>query len=158
MTQMPQSNRTSETMSQGPPGDAPAPVFRPYVPSAEPGGHSRRPLVFMALSVVVGIVGMVFWSGRPDEAEAKNAKADVSKMTPAQLAEDSSPPAAKELVRRMYHGTDAQRAAASHVVNNVRSPRLRRNLAMAMALETQKRANAMRARTQREMQMSEQGY
>lgn len=156
MTQMHQPNQTSEMMSQDSPGDAP-PTFRAYVPAPEPEPHSRRMLVFVGLSVVVIIAGLVFWSG-PDEVEAKPAKADVSTMTAEQLAENSSPRAAKELIRRMYHGTEAERAPAARVINSPQSPRLRRNLAMAMALQMQNRANAMRVRNEREMRMAEQGY
>jgi len=101
---------------------------------------------------------MVFWSGGPDEADAKPAKADVTTVTAAQLAENSSHTAAKELVRRMYYGTDTERAAATRVINGPQSPRLRRNLAMAMALQAQKRANAMHARNMREMRLAEEGY
>ena len=157
MTEMPQSNEMPETTGPDAQGDPP-PTFAPYVPPAAPAAPSRRPLIFIGLSVVVVIIGLVFWSGEPDEADAKPVKADVSKMTAQQLAEDSSPRAAKELVRRMYHGTNAERATASSVINHPQSQRLRRNLAMAMAYEMRNRANTMRNRAEREMQMAEEGY
>jgi len=156
MTQMPQSNQTSGMTGQDPQDEAP--TFRRYVSSPEPAAHSRRMMIFMGLSIVTIIAGLIFWNGGPDEADAKPAKADVTKMTAEQLAENSSHAAAKELIRRMHHGTDTERDAAVRVVNGPVSPRLRRNLAMAMALQAQKRANAMHARSEREMRLAEQGY
>ena len=157
MTDMPQSDQTSETTGQGSQGEAP-PTFRPYVLPPAPAARSRRSLVCVGLSVVVVIAGLVLCSGEPAPADAENATVHVSKMTARQLADKASLPAAKELVRRMNHGTEAEHAAASAVVNRPQSPRLRRNLVMAMALETQQRAHANRARYEREARMAEEGY
>ena len=54
------------------------------------------------------------------------------------------------LARRMFHGTGAESAAASSAISTYKSPRLARNLAVAMALEQQKRAQNMAVQTQRE--------
>ncbi len=157
MTQTPQSDEIPGTVSQDDQGETPPPAFRPYRPP-EPIRRSRKGLVFIGLSVVVVMGGLVFFSGGPDEAEGHKAPVDVRKMTAEQLAKDSSPGAARELVRRLLHGTQAEHIAASNVMNRPRSQRLSRNLAMAMALEQQKRANDMRLRTQREMRLAEEGY
>lgn len=157
MTQIQEPNETSETVSPEAQGEAPPPVFRPYVHNAAPPKQSRGPLVFVGLSVVVLIGGLAFWSGQPDTAEAESAVVPVSQMTAEQLAEKASPAAARELVRRLLHGTEAEHAGVAAVMNRPRSPRLQRNMAMAMALEQQKRANDMRLRTEREIRMAEQG-
>jgi len=82
----------------------------------------------------------------------------VGKMTAAQLADDASPKAARELVRRMLHGTEAEHVAARAVMNTPSSPRLSRNIAMAMALEQQARADKMRLDVAREVRTAEEGY
>ena len=158
MTETPQPNETPEGTGQNTEGEAPAPTFRPYVPVGDPPMRSRLPLILGCLGVVVLIAGLAIWIGAPEEAEAKPAKVSVRKMTAGQLADNAGFDAARELVRRMLHGTPAEHAAASAVMNPPRSPRLARNLAMAMALEQQKRANAMNLRVQREMQRAEEGY
>ena len=157
MTQMPQSDQTSGAMSQDAQGETPAPAFRPYLPSEQPPERSRLPLVFIGLSVLLVIGGLVFWATRPDTAEAERAVVNYRQMTAEQLAENASVSAARELVRRLSHGTAAERAAASSVTNRPRSARLARNLAMAMALKQQKRAYEMRLRVQRNMRMAEEG-
>jgi len=156
MTQMPQSSQTSEMVGQDPQGEAPAPAFRPYLPSTEPQKRSRLPLVLVGLSVVLTVGGLAFWSSRPDAAES--AVVDVGRMTPEQLAENASMAAAMELLRRLDQGPPAERAACSRAMNGPRSARLTRNLAMARALQQQKRANEMRLRAEREMRMAEEGY
>lgn len=157
MTQTPQSDEISRTVSQDAQRETSPPAFRPYRPP-EPIRRSRKGLILIGLSVVAVIGGMVFFSTGPDEAEGHKAPIDVRKMSAEQLARDSGPGAARELVRRLLHGTQAEHIAASNVMNRPRSQRLSRNLAMAMALEQQKRANDMRLRTQREMRLAEQGY
>lgn len=158
MTEVPESSGTSETMSPDPQSDAPAPAFRPYATRTVPQRRPRTGLVFVGLSVVVVIGGLVFWSGGSNAEEKDATVRDVKKMTAEELAEDSSPRAAKERVRRMFHGTPAEHAAASGVMSRPRSARLSRNMAMAMALEQQQRANRMRMRVERETRLAEQGY
>jgi len=157
MTQMQGPNEMPEPASPDPQGEAPPPVFRPYVHTPEPTKQSRGPLVFFGLSVVVLIGGLAFWSGTPDQAEAESPAVPVGEMTAEQLAEKATPAAARELVRRMLHGTEAEHAGAAAVMNRPRSARLNRNLAMGMALEQQKRANDMRLRAEREIRMAEYG-
>jgi len=162
-TPMPQSSDAPQTPYQAPqaPADQPetaAPVFQAYLPPEAPPGRSRLPLALAVLGGVVLVVGWAFYRGRPDEAEAKPPAIDVASMTAAELAEDAGPAAARELVRRLLEGTPAEHAAAAAVMNTPPSPRLARNLAMAMALAQQKRANEMRVRAARHMRMAEQGY
>lgn len=156
MTQMPQSSQTPDMVSQDAEGETPAPAFRPYLPSEEPPSRSRLPWIFLGLSAILILGGLVFWSGRP--AEAESAVVDVSKMTAEQLVKDASMAAARELIRRLDDGTPAERTAASGAMDGRQSARLTRNLAMARALEQQKRANEMKLRMERDRRMAEQGY
>ena len=158
MTQIPHPSESPQTTGQDRQAQPTAPSFEPYVPSQEPPRRSRLPLVLGAASVVVLVCGLVFWKSQPDAAEADTKVVDVGQMTVDQLAEDAGPLAARELVRRSLYGAPAESAAASSAMNHPRSPRLARNLAVAMALEQQKRANDMRIRNEREMRMVEQGY
>ena len=158
MTQIPQSSESSQAPSQDRQADTASPEFRPYVPDPEPPERSRLPLILAGVSVALLIFGLVFWKKSPDAAEADTKVLDVSQMTAEQLAEDASAAAARELVRRLLHGAPAERAAASSVMKRPRSPRLMRNLAVAMALAQQKRANDMRLSVERETRMMEEGY
>lgn len=158
MTEIPESNETSEMAGQDTQDEKSAPAFQAYLPSEAPQKRSRMPLVFMILAVVLVIGGLLFRNAEPDEAKGKKARANFSKMTAEQLAKNASLSAATELVRRSSHGTPAERAAASSMMNRPRSPRLSRNLAMAMALELKRRADNMRVRTERNMRMAEEGY
>ncbi len=135
-----------------------APVLQAYLPSEAPQERSRMPLVFIILSVVLVIGGLLFWNVEPDEARGKKASPDFGKMTAEQLAGNASMSAATELVRRMFQGTPAERTAASSMMSRPRSARLARNLAMAMALEQKKRADDMRIRMEGNMRMAEEGY
>jgi len=161
MTEMPESSESSETAgqdAQGEESEKSAPAFEPYLPSEAPQERSRKPLVFLILAVILVIGGLLFWNVEPDEAGGKKPRPDFKKMTAEQLAEDASSSAAVELVRRMFHGTPAEHKAASSVMSRPRSPRLSRNLAMAMALEQQKRAGEMGLRMERDTRMAEEGY
>ena len=158
MTEMPESSQTPEMMDQEPQDEAPSPAFEPFLPSVEPPKRSRVPIVFAVLGVLVLVGGLVFHGRGADKAEAKNVAVDYTQMTAEKLGEDSSPGAARELVRRFFSGEPAERAGAASVMHSPHSPRLTRNLAMAMALEQQKRAQAMRVNVERNMRMAEQGY
>ena len=158
MTQTPQSSPAPDTTGRGPEGEAPAPAFKPYLPSEEPEKHSHLPWIIMGLALAVMIGGILFWPSGPDEADADNASLEVGKMTPAQLAKDASMASAVELLRRMHEGTAPEKAACSEAMNRHRSPRLTRNLAMSRALTAQKRANEMRVRMERDTRMAERGY
>ena len=160
MTQVPQPpplpGNAPTSAAQPPAGDAPAPAFVPILPRPAPPQSSRTPLIIFGVCVVALIVGVIISGTRPEAAEAKAAK-PVTEMTADELAEDASMPAARELVRRMCDGTPAEHADASRVMTSPRSPRLARNLAMAMALAQQKRANEMRLRVEREQRMMMEG-
>ena len=158
MTGIPESNETSEMAGRDAQDEQSAPVFRPYVPSEVPQKRSCISLVLMILSVGLIIGGLLFWKTEPDEAKGKKAPPNFSKMTAEQLAENASMSAAVELVRRAFHGTPAERSAASRVMSRPRSSRLSRNLAMAMALEQKKRAEDRRVSVEREMRRVEEGY
>ena len=123
MTQMHESDPRPQAASPyAAPDESPQPVRRPYVHNALPPKGSRGPLIFVALSVLVLIGGMAFWSGSPDHAEAENVAMPVTQMTAEQLAEKASPAAARELVRRLLHGTEAENASAAAVMSRPRSP------------------------------------
>lgn len=158
MTQTPDPSQTCETVSQDAEGEATAPAFEAYLPSEAPQERSRLPWVLLGLSAVLIVGGLVYWSTRPDSAEAENTPIDFRKMTVEQLAENASMEAAVELLRRQREGSRAERAAASKAIDRPRSARLTRNLAMAMALQQQNRANQMHVRMERERQMAERGY
>ena len=104
----------------------------------------------MAVSVALIVVGLVFFTGGPDDADAKPTVPDFSAMTADELAGNASAVAARELARRMTEGSPAERAAAGSALNRRSSPRLIRNFAMAMALQQQKKASDMNLRIQRD--------
>jgi len=158
MTHVPPSSETPQMMGQDPSDEAPAPAFRPFLPEEESPKHSRWPLVVLGLSVVLVIGGLVYRSTRPAEAKAQTPVQDVGSMTSDELAKNASAAAARELVRRMLDGTPAEQAAVSSLMTHPQSPRLARNLAMAMALAQQKRASQMRLQVERNIQMVERGY
>ena len=154
----PPPSSVPEPVSQGPEDEAPVgPPFVAILPGPAPARSSRTPLIVFGVCVVALIGGIIFTCTRPDSAEAEPTATPVSAMTAAELGEDASMPAARELVRRMLQGTSAEHAEAARVMNAPRTPRLARNLAMAMALAQQKRANDMRLRNEREIRMYEQG-
>ena len=161
MTQVPQpppvGGNVPPPVAQPPDGDEAAPAFVPILPTPTPPKSSRTPLIIFGVCVVALIGGVIISCTRPDAADAEDAAKPVAEKTAEVLAEDASMPAARELVRRMCDGTAAEHAEASRVMTAPRSPRLARNLAMAMALAQQKRANDHRLRVEREMQMIEQG-
>jgi len=135
--------------------------FQAYRPTSDRASMKRphKPLLIMAAFVVLLVVGgLIHAMSKPDAAEARDAAPDYSEMTVDQLAEDAGMPAARELTRRMFDGTGAERADASRVFNNPPSMRLRRNLAMSMALLQQQKAMAHNVRMQRHQRMAEEGY
>jgi len=156
MTEKHETDQTPEAVSPGPQPETPPPVFRPFVEAPQPK-QSRGPLLFIGLSVAVLLGGVAFWNNQPDQAEAQPAVVAVNQMTAEQLAKRADPAAARELVRRLFHGTEAEHAGAAAVMNRPRSMRLSRNLAMAMASENQKRASEMKLRVEREIRETEQG-
>ncbi len=159
MTQIPQPGDTPQTTGQIPESEAPAQSFTPYLPGSVPRKLSLKPLIILGAFALVFIVALIFYSGKPDAAEA-GAKApalDVSKMTASELAKNASPQAARELARRMVHGTQAEQAAVSSAIYTWTNPRLARNLAVAMALAQQKRQLEMMRQIERNRQMMMDG-
>jgi hypothetical protein len=133
-------------------------TFTPYLPSTEPQEPSRKPWMILGGCVLLVVGGVLFWPDSTDDAAAADTPPDVRKMTAEQLGQEGSMLAAVELVRRTYEGTPAQRSAAARVMDRPPSTRLRRNLAMAMALRQQKRATDRNARMAREMRGIEEAY
>ena len=99
----------------------------------------RTPLILMGVAGVPVVVGLIVLGGKGDAAEDKTRLPAVSGMTVEELPADASLLAARELARRTVTGTPAEQAAASSAITRCTDPRLRRNLAMAMALEQQKK-------------------
>ena len=157
MTRIPQPSKRPDDVAGRPEGDAPARTFEPILsdPVSRP---SRKPLIFLGLSILVLIGGLIFCSGKPDAAEATSPKLEVGKMTAEELAKDASPSAARELARRMVRGTPGEHAAASGAINCWSSPRLARNMAMAMALEVQKRPQEMVRQMEMNQRMMMEGH
>ena len=154
MAEIPQCDPTPVPAIQDGQDETAEVTFTPYLPSAEPEEPSRKPWMILGGCLLLVIGGWLFW---PDDfgKVAPDTPPDVSKMTEQELAEEGSMLAATELVRRMNEGTLAQRSAASRVMDRPPSVRLRRNIGMAMALQSQKRATDMNARMAREMQKAE---
>ncbi len=140
MTQIPQSSNTQQAADQGPDGDDPAQSFTAILPEPVQSGPPRKLLVVGGVAVVIAILGMIFSGGEPDSAKAKAPAAlDAAGMTSQELAENAGFMAARELARRMMDGTPAEQASVTSILHRYRTPRLARNLAMAMALEQQKK-------------------
>lgn len=156
MTQTPQSSEAPETADASSESEAPAPSFTPIHHEPPPAKPLGKLLIPVGVAVVVIVGGLIFCRGKPKAAEAKSSM-DVSTMSAEELAKNASVPAARELARRMSSGTQAERVAASSAINCWRTPRLTRNLAMAMALGAQKRANEMNVRMRRDQQIARDG-
>ena len=152
MTQTPQPNEGPAQAPQGSDAEAPAPSFTPIIYEPVSARPSRKLLIFAGVAVVVMALSLVLWPSTPDTAEAEGLPLDVANMTATQLAEDASPAAARELARRMIRGTMEQQKQASLAISQCRSPRLARNLAMAMALENQKKQQQMMLQAERQHQ------
>ena len=150
MTQITPPNDPPAEPGQPSEGEAPAPTFKPFIRESAPAKPSRKPLIIVAVSVALIVVGLIFFTGGPDDAEAKPAVLDVGALSADELAQNASAVAARELARRMTEGSPAERAAAGSALNRRSSPRLIRNFAMAMALQQQKKANDMNLRIQRD--------
>ena len=125
--------------SESPESEESAPVFTPVLSDPLPESAGRKPLILLGVAIVAIIIGVIFCGGDPDTAKAKPAPLDVANMTAEELAKNASPPAARELARRIAEGTGEEQSAAAAAMRNSPSPRLARNMAMAMALQQQKR-------------------
>ena len=159
MTQMPQPSDTTQPTPSGEEGDTPQRTFRPVVYEQPPDKPSHKPLILLGVSVLLVIGGLIFSGPKADDAQAKSATPDYRSMTADELAKDASVPAAQQLAHRMFNGTQPQKAAVSSAIMQHRRPRLARNMAMAMALEQQKKQQEMmRTMQQRQQEMVEGGW
>jgi len=161
MTQIPESSDGAQgvqTAGQNG-GGGPTQQFTPLIVKSGPKPPPHRLYIFLGVCVVVSVVGFIFCAGKPEKAEAKTKPTmlDFRNMTSRELAENASAAAARELARRMFHGTEAERASASSAVNCWSSPRLGRNMAIAMALEQQKKAQELARRMEEERRMMMEG-
>lgn len=138
--------------------EAKQPIFRPYV-CEEPQGRTS-PVIWIVLGtgVLLLVGGLVYHSAGPREAAAQPQAVNVKQMTATQLAVDASAEAAYELAHRMSGGNMAERNAAVAAVRDNPSPRLARNMAMALTAEAQKRQAQVMAEMQKNIRMSEEGY
>ena len=146
--------------AETPPGDeAAAQAQSPMMVEMPVTKTSRWPLVVIGAAVGLVVLGLAVHRGGPSKAEAKakdNAPAaNYKAMTTQQLMDDAGLPAAMELARRMNEGVPADRAALQGEMTSGRNPRLLRNLATAMALEAQKRQQAMMVNMERQVNESE---
>ena len=112
--------------------------------------------VVMVLAAIVLVVGVITGGG-PDKAQGKPQPLRVGKMTEVELARNASADAAFELARRMSRGLPAQRVAAANATRLHGSPRLMRNMAMAMAVEAQRRQQEMQRRMAQRVRWAEEG-
>ena len=157
MTQTPQGSDAPDTASPSTDGDAPAQSFRPFLDAPAPVKPSRKPLILLGGAVLLVVGGLIFWSGGPDDVEARSAAPNYRTMTAEELAKDAGSMAAMELARRMVNGTPAEQASASSAFNHWPSPRLARNLAMAMAVESQKKQQQRMRELEIQQRMVEYG-
>ncbi|KPK83517.1 MAG: hypothetical protein AMJ81_08080 [Phycisphaerae bacterium SM23_33] len=157
MTQIPQPNEAPDRADAPPDSGGPAQTFQPILYDAAPKKPPRNLLIVVGACVLSAVVGLIFCRGKPHAAQANTPALDVGSMSAQELAESASVPAARELARRMVSGTPAEQAAASSAITCRRSPRLARNLAMAMALEQQKRQQQLMLQMRRHQQMAVEG-
>ena len=157
MTQMQQADPMSSQDNPNPADPDSAPSFQPYLADRTPAKPSRALVIVLCAAAGLMLVGWIVTRGGPDDAKAKPAKVPMAQRTAEALATDASAAAAQELARRMSEGTPAERAAAAGAIQTHPSARLTRNMAMAMALEAQKRQNAMMVEMQRRMREVEHG-
>ena len=156
MTEVPQSNDDSNETSPNPEEEQSAPDFQAYLVLPTSNSSSRKTIFIIGACVLVMIIGLII-RDKPHPAQAKKPAIDFKAMASHELAQNASPQAARELVRRMYHGTDAERMSATSVIVNP-SPRLGRNLAVAMSLELQKKQQENMRRMRESIRQAEQGY
>ncbi len=161
----------------GPPPPPPAAQPGTFAPAAQPAGRPDSPQrVFTAILLdtppaspkklyyllgacaVVAVLGLIYTAVKPEKAKAKTEPAapDHQRMTEQELAKDAGVLAARELARRMSgEGNPASQAAAADAIRRFGSPRLARNLSLALAAEQQKRHARMMVQIERETQASE---
>jgi hypothetical protein len=113
--------------------------------------------IILSAAAVVFIIGWVLTRGGPEQVKAMPSGLRVRRMTATELASDAGVAAGEELARRMTHGTPSQQAAVASAIHTHRSPRLTRNLAMAMALEAQRKQQGMMTEAERTRRMAMDG-
>ncbi len=133
--------------------------FTPILFDPPAPGASRKGLYFLGGCVALIVLGVLWQLVKPESTEAKSEPPppDYTVMTVDQLVQNASPGAAHELAKRMVNGQPADQAAAAVAIRNCSNPRLARNLAMAIALEQQKKQKQMMQEIERQVEFVE-GY
>ena len=155
---MPQPSDVPEMGQPATEGETPPQTFTAIHQEPPPPKPMGKLLIPAGVAVVLIVGGLIFFRGKPDEAEAKKPNLNYATMTVDDLAQNASVPAARELTRRMATGTQAERIGVSSAMSRWPSARLTRNMAMAMALAAQKKALDGNVRMSRDQRIAREGY
>ncbi len=120
-----------------------------YMPPETKSGNSKWLLAVFILGMAVVVAGIVFGGSSPKQADATPMPVDYKTMSSQQLADNAGVEAAQELTKRFMSDDEAVQTAAADAIDRNRTPRLQRNLAMAMAQQQQKLAREQMLRVQK---------